>query len=207
MRRMAGTLLMALAVLCAAGTVLLAGATIVEMWRTRPTADTHVVAFAGFLLSGALFALETAVFLTGRYLRQPHPGETAKAALHRHGRWLPLTVYLGTSIGMGFLAEAFLVKPPAVRLLAFLISQPAFFFQLLLGGVLGLQVGSEAMGQALLVTSDMLYFLVFFYPFYSLIVMDRKVEIVRCQRMKTIAILFGAVHLLIGLAFATMMRA
>ena len=80
MRRIAGTLLMGLAVLCAAGTLFIAVVAIIEMWRTRPTADTHIVAFAGLLLSGALLALAAILFLTGRFLRRPRPDGTTGAA-------------------------------------------------------------------------------------------------------------------------------
>ena len=208
MRRMAGTLLMALAVPCAVGTVLIAVVTIVEMWRTRPTADTHIVAFAGFLLSGTLFALEAVLFLTGRSLRQPRPDGTMRAAPHRRTRWLPPAVYLVGSIGIGLVAGfGFAMQLSALRPLMLLIYEPTFVTELLLGGVLGLDLGSELVRHAILVGANVVYFVALFYPVYSLVVMDRVVEIVRCRRMKTIGILFGSLHLLIGLAFVTMMRA
>jgi hypothetical protein len=69
MRRIAGNVLIGFATLGAVGTVLMAGASIVEMWRTYPTSDDHVVAEGIFLLAGALFGLEAILFLTGRQLR------------------------------------------------------------------------------------------------------------------------------------------
>jgi hypothetical protein len=199
---------MAFAVLCAAGTLFLAIAAIIEMWRTRPTADTHIVAFAGLLLSGALLALETALFLTGRFLRQPRPDKTVTAAPHRRRRRLLLAVYLLGSIGIGLVAGfGFPMQFPALRPLALLIYEPTFVAELFVGGVLGLDLRSEPVKQAILVSINVVYFVALFYPVYSLVVMDRTAEVVRYRRMKTIGILFGAVHFLIGLAFVTMMRA
>ncbi len=60
---------------------------------------------------------------------------------------------------------------------------------------------------AVLLAANLLYFVAFFYPVYSMVVMDRAVEVARCQRMKTILILFGSVHLLIALALLAMSRA
>jgi hypothetical protein len=208
MRRIAGTLLVALALLCAAGTLFLAVVAIIEMWRTRPTADTHIVAFAGLLLSGALLALAVILFLTGRFLRQPCPDGTTTAAPQRRMRWLPLAVYLVGSVGIGLVAGlGFAVQLSALRPLMLLIYEPTFVTELLLGGVMGLSFGSEPARYAILVSVNVVYFAALFYPVYSLVVMDRKVEVVRCRRMKTLGILFGTVHLLIGLAFVTMMRA
>ncbi len=66
MRRIAGNVLIGLAVLGAAGTVLMAGAAVVEMRRTYPTSDRHAVAEGGLILAGALLGLAAIMFLTGR---------------------------------------------------------------------------------------------------------------------------------------------
>ncbi len=58
MRQIAGNVLIGLAVLGAAGAVLMTGASIVEMRRTYPTSDRHAVAEGGLLLAGALLALD-----------------------------------------------------------------------------------------------------------------------------------------------------
>jgi len=208
MRRLAGTLLMALAVLCAAGTLFIAAVAIIEMWRTRPTADTHIVAFASLLLSGALLALAAILFLTGRFLRQPRPDGTMGAAPQRRLRRLSLAVYLVGSVGIGLAAGfGFAMQLSALRPLALLIYEPTFVTELLLGGVMGFDLGSEPARQTILVGVNVVYFVALFYPVYSLVVMDRTAEVVRYRRMKTVGILFGAMHFLIGVAFVTMMRA
>ena len=88
MRGIAGNVLIGLAVLGAAGAVLIAGASIVEMWGTYPTSDRHVVAEGILLLAGALLGLDAIVFLTGRYWRQPLPG--AASARRFHGARSPI---------------------------------------------------------------------------------------------------------------------
>ena len=79
--------------------------------------------------------------------------------------------------------------------------------QILLGGFLGLKFEEGAAQQAVFVASNLLYFVAFFYPVYSMVVMDRAVEVARYRRMKTILILFGSVHLLLGLSLAAVLRA
>jgi hypothetical protein len=56
-------------------------------------------------------------------------------------------------------------------------------------------------------TNDGAYLVAFFYPVYSMVVMDRAVEVTRYRRMKTVLILFCSVHLLIGLALVAISRA
>ena len=58
MRRMAGNVLVGLAVLGAAGSLLMAGASVVEMLRTYPTSDRYAAAEGMLLLAGALLGLE-----------------------------------------------------------------------------------------------------------------------------------------------------
>ena len=208
MRRMAGNVLIGLAVLGAAGALLMAGASVVEMLRTYPTSDRYAAAEGGLLLAGALLGLEAIMFLTGRHLRQPRPGQGPEVAeARRRRRLLPLAVYLGVSMGIGLPAGLGYRSLPSLGPLAFLICQPTFLVQILLGGFLGLQLEEEAVRQAVLVASNLLYFVAFFYPVYSMFVMDRAVEVARYRRMKAILVLFCSVHLLIGLALVAMMRA
>jgi hypothetical protein len=207
MRRIAGYVLIGLAVLGAAGTVLLAGVSIVEMHRTYPTSDRHAVAEAGLLLAGALLALEAVLFLTGRYLQQPRPGQGAQVASARgRRRWVPLVLYLGVSIGIGLLAGLGYRSMPRLGPLVFLIYQPTFLVQIVVGGFLGLSF-QGAMQYAILLAVNLLYFVAFLYPIYSMAVMDRAVEVARYRRIKTILILFCSVHVLIGLALAAILRA
>ena len=208
MRRMAGNVLLGLAVLGAAGAILLAGASIVEMRRTYPTSDRYAVAEGILLLAGALFGLDAVLFLTGRYLRQPRPGRSPEAVGARRGRrLLPLVLYLGVSMGIGLLAGLGSRILPSLGPCALLIWQPTLLVQILLGGVLGLQLGEGATRQTVLLAANLLYFVAFFYPIYSMVVMDRAVEVARYRRMKTVLILFCSVHLLIALALVAISRA
>ncbi|MCL5281576.1 MAG: hypothetical protein M1376_16890 [Planctomycetes bacterium] len=208
MRRIAGNVLIGLAVLGAAGTILLAGASLVEMHRTYPTSDRYAAAEGGFLLAGAVLGLEGILFLTGRHLRQPRPerGPAAPGARRRGRVWL-LALYLGGSMGIGLLAGLghrvlLTLGPPA-----FLIYQPTFLVQILLGGVLGPSLEGRPGWQMILVATNLLYFVAFLYPIYSIMVMDRAVEAARYRRMKTILALFVSVHVLLGLALAAILRA
>lgn len=208
MRRAAGTLLMVLALLGAAGAVLMAGGSIVEMGRTYPTSDRYAAAEGGLLLAGAVLALAAILFMTGRYLRQPHPEAVVEIPGNRPRRRLvPLALYLGGSLGIGLLAGLGSGILPSLGPLALLICQPTFFVQILLGGFLGLRFDEGAARQAIFVAANLLYFAAFFYPVYSMVVMDRAVEVARYRRMKTILILFGSVHLLIALALLALHRA
>ncbi len=207
MRRIAGNVLIGLAVLGAVGAVVMAGVSIVEMRRTYPTSDRYAVAEGGLLLAGALLGLEAILFLTGRHLRQPRPDRGPEVVgVHRRRRLLPLALYLGVSIGIGLLAGLGYRILPMLGPFAFLVCQPTFLVQILLGGFLGLRLEDGAARHAVLVVSNLLYFVAFFYPVYSMVVMDRAVEVARYRRMKTILILFGSVHLLIGLALASILR-
>jgi hypothetical protein len=206
-RRIAGSVLIGLAVLAAAGTVLLAGASIVEMHRTYPTSDRYAAAEAGLLLAGALWGLEAILFLTGRYLRQPRPGGGPEVvSAPRRRRLLPLVVYLGVSIGIGLLAGLGYRSLLRWGPLAYLIYQPTFLVQIVVGGFLGLSFEGRVR-HAILLAVNLLYFVAFFYPVYRMVVMDRAVESVRYRRMKIILLLFCGVHVLIGLALAAILRA
>ncbi len=208
MRRIAGNVLIGLAVLGAAGAVLLAGGSIVEMRRTYPTSDRYAAAEGGLLLAGALFGWDAILFLTGRHLRQPRSeGITEAPGTRRRSRLLPLALYLAVSLGIGLLAGLGARILPSLGPFALLIWQPTFLVQILLGGILGLQLEQEAVRQAVLVAASLLYFVAFFYPIYSMVVMDRAAEVSRYRRMKTILILFVSVHLLIALALVAISRA
>jgi hypothetical protein len=90
--------------------------------------------------------------------------------------------------------------------LVFLIYQPTFLVQIVVGGFLGLSF-QGAVQYAILLAVNLLYFAAFLYPIYSMVVMDRAVEVARYRRMKTILILFCSVHVLVGLALAAILRA
>jgi hypothetical protein len=208
MRPIAANVLIVVAVLGAVAAVLLAAGSVVEMSHTYPTSDRYAAAEGMLLLAGALLGLAAIAFLAARQLRQPAPGAVVKApGSRRRGRLLPLVLYLGGSIALGILpAVGPLLKLPPSKPLAFLIGQPTFAAEILLGGFLGLRLEGAARPTALVVSS-LLYFAAFLYPVYSMVVMDRAVEVARYRRLRTILILFGSVHLLIGLAFAAVLRA
>jgi hypothetical protein len=207
MRRIAGDVLIGLAVLGAAGAVLLAGASLVEMSRTYLTSDRHAAAEAGLLLAGALLGLDAVLFLTGRSLRQPRPDRGPEVVSARgRRRWVPLALYLGVSVGVGLLAGLGYRSVLRLGPLVFLIYQPTFLTQIVVGGILGVSFEGVAR-HAILLAVNVLYFVVFFYPIYSMVVMDRAVAVARYRRMKTILALFVGVHLLIGLALAAILRA
>ena len=208
MRRKAGDVLIGLAVLGAAGALLLAGASVVEMSRTYPTSDRYAVAEGGVLLAGALLGSAAILFLTGRRLRQPRPDPGPEAVgARRRPRRLPLAIYLGAGIGVGLLAGLGHRVLPMLGPLALLVWQPTFLVQILLGGVLGPSLEGRAAWQPILVAANLLYFVAFFYPVYRMVVMDRAAEAARYRLMKTILILFCTVHLLIALSLVAIARA
>jgi len=201
MRRVAGTLLVALSVLFAAGTVLVMVLETVQLWYTTPSEYSRSAALVGWWLAGVLLALDAVVFLGGLQLRRPQPSPAAQATDSRtHRHLLPLVVYLGAGIWIGLLAAlASISRSDLLRPLGFLLVQPWFLFQLIFGGLLGNRIGGTPMSHAVTVGWDVFYFVAFFYQVYSMITMDRAVEKIRYRRMKILLALFGSIHLLIAL--------
>jgi hypothetical protein len=198
---------MAFAVLAAVGTALLTVEHITRMGAPEPASESQTGACAGFLL---LFASEVTVFLMGWYLQQPLPDRMAEAAPgYRRGRWPPLLVYLVGSVGIGLGVGLWtatnglaLMNIHSLRPLVYLLYAPTFFFELLARGILGRQFDERP----IVAIANLLYFVAFFYPVYSLVVMDRVVEASRCRLMKTVLILFVTLHFLLTLFFALVMR-
>lgn len=208
MRRITGNMLIAVAVLGAVGAILLAGVSLGQMGRTYPTSDRYAAAEGGLRLAGALLGLDAILFLSGRSLRQSRPGRGPEGqGGHRHRRVLPLVLYLGVSMGIGLLAGLGPGIMSGLGPLAFLLYQPTFLVQILLGGVLGPTLEGRAEWRTVLVAANLLYFVVLFYPVYSLGVMDWRAEVARRRRMKAILILGAGVHVLIGLARTAVLRA
>lgn len=163
---------------------------------------------AGLLFAGALFVLEAVMFLTGRYLRRSHPNRPAEPTERLGGRrLLPLVVYLAGSTAIAFFAAFFRTESEILGLLFFVIGQPFIFAQLLFGGLLGIKLGSGITGQAILVVTNLLYFLALFYPLYGVLTTDRAAEPVHFRRMTILLICLGSVHVLIGMAFAVLAKA
>jgi hypothetical protein len=163
---------------------------------------------AGLLFAGALLVLEAVMFVIGRYLRQPYPDRLAEGTKKPGGRrLLPRALYLGGSTAIALFAAFFRTESEVLRPLFFLIGQPFIFAQLLLGGLLGIKLGSGVTKQAILVVANLLYFLVLFYPLYGVLTTDRVAEAVRFRRMTILLVCLGSVHVLIGLAFVVLAKA
>ncbi len=209
MRRIAGTLLMALSVLFAAGTVLVMVLETVQLRHTALSEDDRSTALAGWLLVGVFLVFAGAAFLVGRQLRRPQPAAATPAAIRRpRGRPAPLVVYLGVSIGIGVLAAvAQITRSDLPRPLGPLLVQPWFVVQLIFGALLGKGIGGTSVGQAAMVLADVVYFAIFFYPAYCIVTMNRAVERARYRRMMTLLVLFAGIHLLIALFLFTASRA
>ncbi len=209
MRRVAGNFLMALSMLLAAVAVLVMLVETVQLFRRPLTEDRCTEALAGCLFTGILVALAAAGFLTGRHLRRSSSVATPEATMPRPRRRPgPLFAYLAGSVGIGtFAGLAFILHSAALGPLMLLIGQPTIFIQLLLGGMLGFKFDSGALSHAVIVAFNVLYYVVFFYPFYSLLTMDRKVEASRCLRMKVLLGLFLGIHFTIGLTLAVLSQA
>jgi hypothetical protein len=209
MRRVAGNLLMALSVLLAAVAVLVMLLEMIQLLRRPLTEDRRIEALAGCLFTGVLVALGAAGFLTGRHLRRSSSLGTPEGTMPRPRRCLgPLIAYLAGSVAVGvFAGLAFILYITALGPLMLLIGQPAIFIQLFLGGMLGFKFDSGALSHAVIVAFNILYYVVFFYPLYSLLIMDRKVETSRCLRMKVLLGLFLGIHFTIGLTLAVLSRA
>ena len=207
MRRIVGTLLIAMSIVFMAATVLWIVAGIADSPRHLNDNQRRAMV-AGLLFATVFFVLEAVMFLTGWYLRQAHPDRSAEAA-ERCGsrRPLPLAVYLGGSITIALFAAFLRTHSEILRPLFFLIGQPYVFAQLLLGGLLGIKLGSGVTKQAILVVVNLLYFLVLFYPLYGVLTTDRKLEPVRFRRTTILLICLVSVHVLIGMTFAVLAKA
>lgn len=207
MRRIAGTLLIALSIVLMAATLLWIVAGIADSPRAL-NEDQRSAFAAGLLFASVLFVLEAVMFLVGRYLRQAHPDRPAEAIKRPGGRrLLPLTVYLGGSITIALFAAFFRTESEILRPLFFLIGQPFIFAQLLFGGLLGIKLSGGAVTQTLIVATNLVYFPALLYPLYGVLTTDRVAEPVRFRRMTILLICLGSVHVLIGMAFAVLAKA
>lgn len=207
MRRIAGTLLVALSIILMAATLLWIVAGIADSPR-HLNEDQRCALVAGLLFAGVLFVLEAVMFLIGRYLRQPHPDRPTEATKRPGGRrLLPLAVYLAGSITIALFAAFFRTESEILRPLSFLIGQPFIFAQLLFGGLLGIKLSGGTVTQTLIAATNLVYFPALFYPLYGVLTTDRAAEPIRFRRMTILLICFGSVHVLIGLAFAVLAKA
>lgn len=208
MRRIAGNLLIGLSIVLMAATLLWVVAGILEL-PPNPNEDQRGAFVAGLLFTAALFILGVVLFLTGRYLRQPQgvtTAEEAKLPGKRLRPW-PLVLYLTGSIAIALFAAFIHKAPEFLRPLWFLVGQPFILTQLLLGGIFGLKFESDVARQVVVTAVNLVYFPTLFYPLYRILTMDRAVEPAATKRMKTLLILFAGVHVLIGSAFAILIRA
>lgn len=176
-------------------------------WPEKPTEDYQTTFMAFLFLDGVLFILEAVMFLCGRYLRHPSPGIAEGAEKRRRTHPLPLIIYLTGSIGIAALATLGTRVLPQVKAFGFLIGQPHLLTELLLGGFLGIRLDGGTTTHIILATANLLYFSALFYPVYGIATTDRALETVRYQRMKTLLMLFGGVHVLTAMVLAMLLKA
>ncbi|MBN2317033.1 MAG: hypothetical protein JXM79_24110 [Sedimentisphaerales bacterium] len=211
MRRMAGNLLMGLSIVGMVATALIIVLGLVELLTKRAgslSEDDQTELTASVLLIGVFIALEVAMFLSGRYLRRTGPGRPAEETVPcSPTRPIPLMVYLAVSLGIGLFASFGSKMVPASKALAFLIGQPQVLTQLIFGGILGLKLVEGAVRQAIIVAANLLYFLVLFYPVYSIATMNRVVEVARFKQMKILLAIFVGVHILMAMVLAMLVKA
>lgn len=208
MRRIVGNILVAFSMVCMAATVLWAALELTHL-PDDATEDDRTELLAAWIFAGVLAALEIAMFLSGRYLQRPCPGEQLERTLkHRKGRLLPQAVYLGASVIAAtaaillFKTQLKLVKP-----LAILVFQPTMLAQLVFGDLLGLKIGSGIAGDVVIFVCSLLYFAALLYPLYRMLTMDRKRETAAYGRMRTLLILLGSAHFLIILVVMVLSKA
>jgi len=208
---MVGNFLIGLSVVCLIATALIIVLGLVELLtkRTRSfSEDDQTELTAGVLLIGVFIALEVVMFLCGRYLRRSGSGRSAEEIAQRSPiRPLPLMVYLAGSLGIGLLASFGGKILPSSKALAFLIGQPQVLTQLVFGGILGLKLVEGAVRQVIMIAANLLYFLVLFYPVYSIATMNRAVEVVRFKQMKILLGIFVGVHILMAMVLAMLLKA
>jgi len=209
MKRIIGSFLIVLSIVCAAATVLWFGAGLADM-PENPGERIRQQMFYVLLIAVVLLALECAMFLYGRYLRRRYPAEVPKLTKTLRERCLlPLVASLGCSIAITifvFLTKDFL----EIKALFFVIGQGWVLAQLIfggLGGIIGFKLGGGIITDVIMIASNLLYYSVLFYPVFRIVTMDRNEEAVRYRLMKTLLTIFVSVHILMGFIMAMLVRA
>ena len=209
MKRIIGSFLIVLSIVCAAATVLWFGAGLADMPK-NPGERIRQQMFYVLLIAVVLLALECAMFLYGRYLRRRYPAEVPKLTKTLRERCLlPLVASLGCSIAITifvFLTKDFL----EIKALFFVIGQGWVLAQLIfggLGGIIGFKLGGGIITDVIMIASNLLYYSVLFYPVFRIVTMDRNEEAVRYRLMKTLLTIFVSVHILMGFIMAMLVRA
>jgi len=210
MRRILGTLLVVLSIVCVAATALWIVREIAYASR-KGNADLSNALLGGFLVGGVFLLLASIMFLTGRHWWNPHPSEVAaEAAQHGPRHFWGLLTYLGASVAVAAVAAIVnagaLGQSAPVRLLWCLTNQPSFLVQFVIGSI-SLARPIPGMTPGLILVYNLLYFAAFFYPVYSMATLDRTKEALRYRRMKVLLVLFCSMHLLLAILFAMMLRA
>jgi len=209
MKRIAGSFLIVLSIVCAAATVLWFGLGLADM-PENPSERIRQQMFYGLLIAVILLTLECGMFLYGRYLRRRFPADVQKQTKIPRGRCLlPLIVSLGCSIAITifiFLAKDFL----EIKALFFVIGQGWVLAQLIfggLGGIIGFKLGGGVITNVIMIAFNLLYYLALFYPVFRIVTMDRNEEAVRYRLMKTLLVIFVSVHILMIFVMAMLVRA
>ena len=170
--------------------------------------DNRTMLYAMSCFFVVLLALQCATLFYRRYLRRNYPTKVSKQLKTRRKRRLSLLiVYIGCCIAI----TVFIFFPKKglfeIKALGFVIGQPSVLAQLIFGGFLGLKLGGGLMTQIITIAFNLLYYLVLFYPVYSIVTLDRNVEPTRYKLMKTLLLIFIGIHILMGFVIAMLVRA
>ncbi|MCU0916059.1 MAG: hypothetical protein MUC88_16075 [Planctomycetes bacterium] len=209
MRRLAGSLLVLLSLVCVVATALWLALQIVDA-RHQVNANLGETLLVGFLVGGAFLLLAGILFLMGRQMRNPRPNDSAAAVPHGPQKFWALLTYLGASVAVAAAAGIVTACAPGEsavgRLLWCLTVPPSLIVQFIRGSMSPLRPASD-LTSGLILVYHVLYFAAFFYPIYSMATLDRTVETIRYRRMKVLLGLFCSMHLLLAILFALMLSA
>ena len=200
MKRAIGSLLIALSVVCMVMTLRWAGREIPHPGATQREGTTLLLV----LFAGIFLAMESAVLLTGRYLRKRRPPRRTEQKEHpRVERSPALVIYLAASIGFALLGGLLVITrfTDSVELAPW-VCQPWF-----LSSLLGVRLSTGMIRHAYVINLHMLWYLALFYPLYHMATMDRTADVALYRYMQTLQVLFLGVHVLAALLTLVVMKA
>jgi hypothetical protein len=210
MKRTIGNFLIIFSIISVALTFLWTRTILAEI-PENPSERIRQQMFFGLLIAAILLSLECAMFFYGRYLRRRYPAEVPKQMKTRRERCLlPFVVSLGCSIAITIFVFLPARKFLEIKALFFVIGQPFVLAPLILtslGELTGIKLGSGVIRHVIIITFNLLYYAALFYPVFRIATMDRKVEMTRYRLMKTLLVIFVAIHILMGFVIAMLVRA
>ena len=208
MRKVAGNILIILSIVCIAATITWVISGLLNL-PDNPTEDERTTLIALWLFAGVpgvLFILEIIVFLCGFYLRKPITEVISKQKLSK-AHLLTLIIYIVTCIGLGIISGFGNKMLPEIKYFGILTCQPQVLTQLLIALIPGIKLGTGLNRDLIMFIATLLYFLIFLYPLYRIVTMDRKSEITAYKRMILFFICFASVHILMSLVIVFLHRA